>query len=51
MGDNGDERPLATAFLTALQMVAMGLSLLVICNMAIDNQRPPVPECPLKAIE
>lgn len=43
-----EDRFFAKGCLTALQMIAMGLCALVLFNMLIDEQKAPVPVCPLQ---
>jgi len=42
------ERPFARACLTALQMIAMGLCLMIVANMLTDANKAPVEQCPLR---
>lgn len=48
-----DEEPkpyFRLALLSGLQLIAMALCALVLMNMALD-EKPPVPQCPVKAEE
>jgi hypothetical protein len=47
--DPSKQHPMLYALLTALQLTALGLCCLVLMNMALDNVKSPVPECPIKA--
>jgi len=47
--DDREKRPIACAFLTALQMTALALCTIISANMFLEYKlHTPVPQCPLK---
>lgn|GEM_PF-3214194 len=51
MDEPSNERPFARACLTALQMLAMGLCLMIVSNMIAESAKAPVEQCPLREQE